>query len=564
MEIKMDKQQADKIITAYLPKIFGFAAEHSFYHEETEELASDIVEEVYLSLRRQEQIYHMDGYIYRISRHVYAKYVAARRKQGVSINGMEFPYEQEFLPEDSGEEFARLRREITYLSKIRRKIVYAFYFENKTVACIAEETGIPQGTVKWHLNKARHQLKGGLQMERKVGRLGINPVEEASFGHGGNPGRNNRGPEYYLEDRLNLNIVYSVYFEPKKKEEIAQELAVNLAFIEDRITYLENNGFLVRCAGDRFTTYVMFSPESYSMEKEEKVAKKKMEMAELLVAEYVPAVREAIKDVKEIYIPGGNRELLECAAVIYGILNKCQFSIKKDLSPYKIKTEDGGEFVASVYLKQRREDPEYEPQMRLPDYSACGSMWRGPGKYPAVSAWALDVKRYCSRQGGWENNLYTDYEYLYEAITGAIFDVPANQDKFKRLRKRQFLTEDNKVNIMVAKGSQKELFSKIPDVDKKLIRRFQDYALETALADAREYPPQMRDLVVCYDVAGFCDRMVVGMVMDILYGKGMFRQLTEDEKVTTNLIMFSDVLPPEEMRKKECDGAQESGNEEAG
>ena len=300
------------------------------------------------------------------------------------------------------------------------------------------------------------------------------------------------------------------------------------------------------------------------MEKEEKVAKKKMEMAELLVAEYVPAVREAMKDVKDIYIPGSNRELLECAAVIYGILNKCQFSIKKDLSPYKIKTEDGGEFVASVYLKQRREDPEYEPQMHLPDYSACGSMWRGPGKYPAVSAWSLDVRRYCSRQGGWENNLYTDYEYLYEAITGAIFDVPANKDKFKRLRERQFLTEDNKVNIMVAKGSQKELFSKIPDVDKKLIRRFQDYALETALADAMEYPPQMRDLVVCYDVAGFCDRMVVGMVMDILYGKGMFRQLKADEKVTTNLIMFSDVLPPEEMWKNECDGAQESGNEEAG
>ena len=35
------------------------------------------------------------------------------------------------------------------------------------------------------------------------------------------------------------------------------------------------------------------------------------------------------------------------------------------------------------------------------------------------------------------------------------------------------------------------------------------------------------------------------MVMDILYNNGIFKPLTENEKVTSNLIMFADRLPNE-------------------
>ena len=37
---------------------------------------------------------------------------------------------------------------------------------------------------------------------------------------------------------INLNIVYSVYFTPRTKEEIADELGLTLVFIEDRINML--------------------------------------------------------------------------------------------------------------------------------------------------------------------------------------------------------------------------------------------------------------------------------------------------------------------------------------
>ena len=111
------------------------------------------------------------------------------------------------------------------------------------------------------------------------------------------------------------------------------------------------------------------------------------------------------------------------------------------------------------------------------------------------------------------------------------------------MRKRNYLTEDNKVNIMVVRGNQKEFFSKIPELDETVKRTFADYALEQAMLIAKDYPPQMRDLIVAGNVVAFIDTTVALMVMDILYQDGTFRPLTEEEKITSNLLMFCDCLP---------------------
>lgn len=540
----MEKQIADQIITEYLPKIYGFAMKKSFSYDEAEDLCADIVQVVYHSLLKSKDIMNLEGYIWRISEHTYSKYVSSKKKHmGISIDGMDFAYEEDFMGEDSEEEIVRLRREITFLTKKRREIVYSFYYENKTVSQISKETGIAEGTVKWHLNKARNELKEGFQMERKIGKLGMQPIEATDFGHNGNPG-NNGGPEYYLGDKLNLNIVYSVYHVPKTKEEIAEELGVTLVFIEDKIDFLEGNGFLVPCPGNRYTTYVKFNAETYSLELMEGIAKRKLEIAEILAKEYVPLVRQAISDVKDVYIPGGNRELLEAAAIFYGIANKCGVPVDKDLSKYEIKTTAGGEFIAFVNNPMRQVDLDYEPTLVLPDYRSCGNMTRYSEKYPSVYSWSIDT-RYSSREGTWQNNHTSDYEYLYEFLSGSITDNAANAEKFNRLRERQFLTKENRVNLMVIKGKSEDFFEKIPTLDERHRKKFADYALESAMLEAKSYPPQMQDLIISRGTGLFVGNDVALMVLDILYGNGTLKPLTENERVTSNLIMFSDMLPRE-------------------
>lgn len=539
----MDKQKADRIITEYLPKIYGFAIKKSFSYEEAEELCSEIICGLYSSLLSSMEIYNIDGYVWRICEHIYSKFVLSMKKHhGISIDGMDIPFEDVYRLGDEEEEAFRLRREIAFLAQTRREIVYSYYYENKSVSQIAKETQIPEGTVKWLLSKARNKLKEGFTMERKIGKLGLKPIKATGFAHSGDPGSNG-GPEYYLKDGLNLNIVYSVYYSPQTKEEIAEELGVTPVYIEERIAFLEDNGFLVRQAGNKFTTYVKFNPETFSLEQEENRLKKQLEIAELLAKDYAASVRAAVSDINNVYIPSGNRELLEAAAIFYGVANKCQLPIKKDLSQYYIKTAAGGNFIADVSIPANQSDTDYSPTLNLPSYYACGDMMRFSQKYP-VYAWSTDT-RYCSREGHWKNNLTCDYEYLYEYLTGAIADDKANADKFNRLRYRNYITPDNQVNIMVIKGESEAFFAKIPELDEKVKKQFANYALESAEAAARDFPSQMRDLVISWNAGCFVGNTVAVMVLDVLYKNGTFKELTDREKITSNLIMFCDILPNE-------------------
>lgn len=538
----MDKQKADKIVTEYFEKIYGFAIKKAFSYNEAEEICAEILKEVYVSLLKAKEIINIEGYVWRISEHTYSKYVSSKKKhEGISINETDIPYFENFRFEDPQDEIKQLRREVAFLTEKRRQIVYRFYYENKSISEISKEMDIPEGTIKWHLNKARNDLKEGFSMKRQIGKLGLSPLEAASFGHSGTPGKNG-ATEFYLKDKLNLNIVYSVYFSPKTKVEIAEELGVTPVYIEEKINFLESNGFLIKTTGERYTTYVNFDPEEYSLEQNEIRLKKQLEIAETLATEYVPLVKEALRDVNGVYIPGGNRELFEAAVIFYGVANKCGIHINKDLSNYFIKTTDGGNFIPFVNLDAKQTDTDYVATLDLPSYWSCGNMTRWSEKYPSVCSWAIDT-RYSSRTGGWQNNHTSDYEYLYEFLNGNICDDKANFEKITRLKKREFLTEDNQANILMVKDNPEKFFAKIPELSDKLKNKFADIALELAMNTARQYPPQMHDLIISWGVGGFIGNTVALMVMDILYENGTFKPLSKNEKVTSNLIMFSDILP---------------------
>lgn len=344
-----------------------------------------------------------------------------------------------------------------------------------------------------------------------------------------------------LEEKLNLNIVYSVYFEPKTKDEIAEELGVTPVFIEDKINVLESNGILVRKAGGKYTTYVNFMPQTYSRESDDKRYMKQYEAAEMLVREYVPQVRAAVADFNDIYIPGGNRELFEALAIFYGICNTHIDVPKKDIGRYRIKSADGGSAVVYVELECTPRDPDYSMKFKYEDYGCCGAMSRGSDVYP-VDSISWDT-RYCSRKGYWKNNLPDDYAWLYEAYTGLICDDNVNGYKFKRLRERDYLTDDGKVNIMVAKGCPDTLRKLVPTVSEEIKDKFAAFALECAVQEAKDYPPQMQDYIVASSASGFIGSTVALMVLDILYGNGTFKPLAESEKTTAELIMFADKLP---------------------
>ena len=542
--MSMIKENADKLIIEYSPKIYGFAVKKAFSLEESEELAAEMVKEVYLSLLEANEVFNVEGYVWRICEHTYAKYVNSTKKhQGISLDRMEIPYYDNYNLGEKDEDLKKLRQEIGFLSEKRRQIIYSFYYEGKSIQKIATEEDLSEGTIKWHLNKARNDLKENFSMERKVGSLGISPIEAICFDHNGQPGSKG-GPEVYLDDKINLNIVYSVYDSPKTKEGIAEEMGMTPVYLEDRIAFLAKNGFLVETSGKRYTTYVKFTPRERSLEQEEEILKSKIKVADSILKSYVPKVKEAIKKITDIYIPSGNPELFEATAIFYAIVNKFDLPIVKNVSPYLIKTLDGGEYYVTVNLKSEIIDPDFKPTIKesTRDYTACGSMMRNAWKYPTVKSWSND-NRFSTRKGMWQNNLNTDYDAIYEVICGDIEDNKANEEKFKRLRERGFITDDGRLNVLVVKKTMEEFDALIPSPEKEQLDEFAKIAIEQAVMLAKNYPPQMQDFIVFEFVKWYVDNTIAMIVLDKLYDSGEYKPLTESEKATANLLVFSDKLP---------------------
>jgi RNA polymerase sigma-70 factor (ECF subfamily) len=65
--------------------------------------------------------------------------------------------------QDAGDDAQAIRRLVEELPDMTRRIVTLFYFEQQSVAEVAELTGLAQGTIKTHLFRARAMLLARLE-----------------------------------------------------------------------------------------------------------------------------------------------------------------------------------------------------------------------------------------------------------------------------------------------------------------------------------------------------------------------------------------------------------------
>ena len=159
----MNRQDAEKIITEYLKPIFGFALKRCKNAHDAEDLSQDIVLKAFRALLIKDDIGDVSKFIWTIAHNALSNYYrdAAKSVIGVSIDEVAEVIadpDSIFDDNDNADTVRRLQSEIAYLSKLQRKIVIAYYFENRKQADIAKDLDIPLGTVKWHLFEAKKEL----------------------------------------------------------------------------------------------------------------------------------------------------------------------------------------------------------------------------------------------------------------------------------------------------------------------------------------------------------------------------------------------------------------------
>ncbi len=513
----MDKQNADRIITEYLQRIYGFALSKSRDSFEAEELASDITYEVYLSLLRGGEIYNVNSYIWRISSYVFARRAEKKRKAlehgGISVEDVmeqvaaaeaKMPYA--LIDHDDAEQaeraahedsLRRLRREIAYLGEAQRKIVVAHYYGGQSVKEIAESMDTPVGTVKWHLYDARKTIKEGMNMERNKGTLGINPIQFCSMGHNGRPGTTGDTANH-LNTVLAQNIAYAAYLSPKTEAEIAEELGITPIFIADIVADLEEYGFMTRVEGGKLRTDIVISRST--KEADEAIYKLKTETTDKLCKLFMPTWLKNMDEYYErnkdsIYLPDGDLNLWRWSAFMLGEQDPPPLDTQVDediLNRFQIQRPDGGCYIAYADVYD-----EYTVDHDTTYLWACGHMNRLSERYEGLSSVQVNTA-YDTRPNGWQDNLDTDYDVLYEFITGQLPETRPNLHKYQRLFDRGLVVrrkEGISVNVPVVMRNA-PCFDLYAGIDRDAYKAiYADCSEQIGALEASLYPAHMREYI---------------------------------------------------------------------
>lgn len=343
----MNKPEADKLIMEYVKKLFGFARQRLYDISEAEEFSAELTMQVYQSLLKAKDIANIDGYVWRVAKNCYARYIGGR-KQFVAVDGIEYLPDSRDIAQEllDSESCGILRREITYLGKIQREVTILHYFRDKKVREIAEILSIPENTVKWHLACSRKELREGMEMARTTGTLGTQPIRFISMGHDGTSGEKGDTANF-LAKVITQNIAYAAYHQPRTINEIAEELGVNPIFVEDEVAVLEEYGFMDKLPSGRYRTNIqIYIPNKESCDIYTQATKK---YVPLFAEKYFIPVLESITEIPEwISVPDNDLNLYKWSLIL-PMADKLS-TLPCDDGGFSVKRPDGGDYIAFATL----------------------------------------------------------------------------------------------------------------------------------------------------------------------------------------------------------------------
>jgi len=260
---------AERFARDYMGPVFYFSLKKTGSREEAEELTSDIALSVLTSLKRCSPPAHFSAWVWRIARCRYARWADARhiaRAHLATCDLADFDIADGDTPEDAvieSEQYALLRRELAFIAREYRELLAAHYLEDIGVKALAARHGIPDGTVKSRLSRARKILQEGMNMAREFGKRSYLP-EDVDFSASGN--QPDGLPWSAVERKIPKNILLEASNNPSTAEELATELGIALPYMEEEIGLLERATLLRKLDDGKYITNFFIADKDCQVE----------------------------------------------------------------------------------------------------------------------------------------------------------------------------------------------------------------------------------------------------------------------------------------------------------
>ena len=529
----MNKADADSLIIKYQPKVFGFAMSKVRNISDAEELASNIVFELYKSFLKSESIVNIDGYVYRISSNVYAKFVDNEvRNKHTDILQVACPVNESGYENLEDEDvYNNLRKQIGRLSNRQRTITYMKYYKDMSVTDIANQLGISVGTVKWHLSDIRNGLKEEINMV-KSNNLSVNPIYFNDMGHSGTPGKTGDTMDMF-DSRLKQNIAWSCYYESKTMTDIAKDLEVPVAYIEGELKKLVEWGYIDQVDNSKNPKYLtnMFITDDREDFSDNIEIKKNA--AKFLVDNLYKDLFEKFDKAEDnwgMICPDNDKNYLK-----YNLVMMTPSSIGSDWQNWEdfaVKRPDGGYFIAYATVTD-----DCTKKINDYKYAGCGYMLDQVWKDAKC---VLQSKQYncmySDREIGWRNNRHEDWQDLYSFLSNGCSKDKISVESFSNLSEKGYVADDetqitviktNRDNFGEAIDSFVSEHFAIPD---KVIKESKKVDERLYAANKMKYPKHLEGLVKYNNSNSFTWAEMIPFVIEILLEEGILKPLTAKQK----------------------------------
>lgn len=544
----MTKIQADELILAYQKKIYGFALSKQNQLSDAEELAAEIICQVYLSLLAQDFIpNNIDGYIWRISCNTYSHFIKHKKQNTyVDLWDTTICYEEADLKRMEQEEtLHELRKGIGLLSKQQRIILYLYYYNNKPIKEIAAQLGISSGTVKWHLSAARLSLKEEFIMNESITNLSINPIHFCDAGHNGSPG--SKGDTYDIFDTLlKQNIAYCCYNTEHTAEEIARILEIPLSYVLDELKILVEYGYLdptSRTKSPKYRTNMVITDLRENIKNNTSKIALYKDAAKQFCDDFYPSVFydfESSKDLWGFQCYENDINYMKYNLVML-ITNSLILNSQPDwntfFEQYAVKRPDGGHFIAHACITDDCQPPASDSDI-MP-YHVCGYMNRTVYKNSKKVLDSIQINCFFdSRSGGWRDNLDSDWENMYSFIKHT---DPLTPESYTRLCYKGYIL-DKQPSVMYLMAQDQEsignILGKYIFLPKNICNYAKEFDTKLYELEKKQFPKHIQPIIQFYHKNCLNGGDFIPYLIEEMLERNILKPLTEQQKKSVFSVMI--------------------------
>ncbi|MDD4772433.1 MAG: RNA polymerase sigma factor [Eubacteriales bacterium] len=222
--------------------------------------AQDLTQEVFLAaMDYQKSISNIKSWLSAVLNNKYNDMLRKKYKlPTISIDLVPEPSDES--QNDDRPDAAQVRREIAYLSERYREVIVRHYFHGEKIQDIADDLGVPKGTILSRLASGRAQMRKGFDEMESYEKQSYHP-ERLEISFNGSQGTGGEPQSLVNDDLMKQNILIAAYEKPLTCDRIARSLGIPAAYIERAADSLVTGQLMTRAGNKIFTDFMITSPD---------------------------------------------------------------------------------------------------------------------------------------------------------------------------------------------------------------------------------------------------------------------------------------------------------------